>query len=125
MSAEDQIKAVSEELLKALSTKNVVGEPMEMEDKILIPITKAGLGFGAGKGEGKGPEGKGVGEGTGGGGGAGVEPIAMVVIFKGVPGPEGIKVLSLTQPSPIGKMLGEMVPKMMEKFEEKKVKKEE
>jgi len=126
MSAEGQIKAISEELLKVLSTKNVVGDPIEMEDKILIPITRIGIGFGAGMGEGTGPEGRGgVGKGGGGGGGAGVEAVAMVAIFKGVPGPDGIKVLHLAKPGPIAKCIGEIASTMMEKFGQKKEPKKE
>lgn len=105
MSAGDMIKTTIEEILRVLSTKNVIGEPIVMEDKVLIPVTKIGMGFGAG-GEGS--------RGTGAGGGAGVGPVAMVVIFKGVPGPEGVKVLPLETPSPIGKAIGEAASTMAE-----------
>lgn len=124
MSAEDQIKTTVEELLKVLATKNVIGEPIEIEDKTIIPVTKIGMGFGAGAGEGKGEKGEG-GKGGGAGGGAGVDPVAIVVIFKGVPGPEGIKVLPLAAPSPIAKSIGEIVPAIMEKLREKKETKKE
>ncbi|MCP8304112.1 MAG: sporulation protein [archaeon] len=124
MSAEDQIRTTAEELLKVLSIKNVIGEPMEIEDKILIPVTRVGVGFGAGTGEGTGGRGEG-GKGGGGGGGAGVDPVAMVAIFKGVPGPEGVSVLSLAKPSPIAKSIGEIASTMMEKFGGKKEAKKE
>jgi len=118
LSAEDQIRTTAEELLKVLSIKNVIGEPMEIEDKILIPITRVGVGFGAGTGEGTGGKGEG-GKGGGGGGGAGVDPVAMVTIFKGVPGPEGVSVLHLAKPGPIAKLLGECCAAMMGKFGKK------
>ncbi len=119
MSAEDQIKTTVEELLKVLAIRNVIGEPIEIEDKTLIPVTKIGMGFGAGMGEGKGEKGEG-GKGGGAGGGAGVDPVALIVILKGVPGAEGVKVLPLAAPNPIAKSIGEIVPAILEKVKEKK-----
>jgi uncharacterized spore protein YtfJ len=126
MSAEEHIKTTVEELLKVLAIKNVIGDPIEVEDKVLIPVTNVGLGFGAGAGEGKAKEGEeGKGSGAGGGGGAGASPVAMVAIFKGVPGPEGVKVLPLTAPSPIAKAIGEIASTIVEKSRAKKeIKKE-
>jgi uncharacterized spore protein YtfJ len=128
MSAEEHIKTTVEELLKVLAIKNVIGDPIEVEDKVLIPVTSVGLGFGAGAGagEGKAKEGEeGKGSGAGGGGGAGASPVAMVAIFKGVPGPEGVKVLPLTAPSPIAKAIGEIASTIVEKSRAKKeIKKE-
>lgn len=116
MSAEDTVRATVEELLKVLATKNVIGDPIEVEDKILIPVTKMGMGFGAGRSEAAGE--KGVGGGAG--GGAGVSPVAMVVVYKGISGPEGIKVLHLTAPSHLAKTIGEIASTMMERIKEKK-----
>lgn len=122
MEIEDPIKTTVEELLKVLAIENVIGEIIEAEDKMLIPVTKMGMGFGAGMGEGKGPGDQGGGKGSGAGGGAGIEPIAMVVVFKGVPGPEGVKVLPLTSPGPIARTIGEVGSVMMEIVKEKKKK---
>ena len=44
---------------------------------------------------------------AGAGGAAGIEPIAMIVVFKGVKGPEGVKVLTLSS-NPIAQALGEL-----------------
>jgi uncharacterized spore protein YtfJ len=92
MAEEETIKATVDELLKALSAKNIMGDPIETEDKIIIPITKMGLGFGATVGSGerdkKAPAG-------GAGGGAGVLPVAVIIVFKGIPGSEGVKVVPL------------------------------
>ena len=124
MSSEEHIKTTVEELLKVLAIKNVIGDPIEVEDKVLIPVTNVGLGFGAGAGEGKAKEGEG-GKGSGAGGGAGASPVAMLIIFKGVPGPEGVKVLPLTAPSPIAKAIGEIASTIVEKSRAKKeIKKE-
>jgi uncharacterized spore protein YtfJ len=119
MSAEDQIKTTVEEILKVLATRNIIGEPIEMEDKTLIPVTRIGMGFGAGMGEGKGEKGEG-GKGGGAGGGAGVDPVALIVILKGLPGPEGVKVLPLTAPNPMAKAISEITPAIIEKLKDKK-----
>jgi uncharacterized spore protein YtfJ len=103
----DPIKTTVEEIRKVLNIENVVGETIETEDKILIPITRMGMGFGAGKAEGNGPD-KSGGAGAGAGGAAGIEPIAMVVVFKGVDGPEGVKVMSLKNPDHLSRAIGEI-----------------
>jgi uncharacterized spore protein YtfJ len=103
----DPIKTTVEEIRKVLNIENVVGETIETEDKLLIPITRMGMGFGAGKAEGKGMDNSG-GAGAGAGGAAGIEPIAMVVVFKGVDGPEGVKVMSLKNPDPLSRAIGEI-----------------
>ncbi len=103
----DPFKTTVEEIRKVLNIENVVGETIETEDKILIPISRMGMGFGAGKAEGKGTDNSG-GAGAGAGGAAGIEPIAMVVVFKGVDGPEGVKVMSLKNPDPLSRAIGEI-----------------
>lgn len=103
---EDPIQSTLDGLLKVLSMDNVIGEPIESEGKILIPITRVGLGFGAGMGQGESSDNSGP-KGTGAGGGAAVEPIAFVVLDKNAEGPEQIKVLSLKSPEPINKAISE------------------
>ena len=106
----DPIKTTVEEIRKVLNIENVIGEVIETNDKTLIPITKMGMGFGAGMGEGKGDtdsQGKGSGSLAGAGGAAGIEPIAMIVVFKNVEGPEGVKVLTLSG-NPVAQALGEL-----------------
>ncbi len=100
MAAEDAIKATVDELLKALSAKNIIGEPIEMDDKIIIPIAKMGMGFGTGIGHGSEESCKG-GIAGGAGGGVGILPVAVVIVFKGVSGSEGVKVVPLGAPSPL------------------------
>jgi uncharacterized spore protein YtfJ len=116
----EPIKTTVEELLKVLATENVIGEIIETEDKMLIPVTKFGMGFGAGSGEGKGPGNQGGGKGSGAGGGAGIEPIAMVVVFKGVKGAEGVRVMHLTPPNPIGHAISEAMPAVIDLMKEGK-----
>lgn len=114
----EPIKTTVEELLKVLATENVIGETIEIEDKLLIPVTKFGMVFGAGSGEGQDPANLGRGQGSGAGGGTGIEPIAMIVVFKGVEGPEGVRVMHLTPPNPIGSAISEAVPAVIDLIKE-------
>lgn len=119
MAAEDAIKATVDELLKALSAKNIIGDPIETEDKILIPITKMGMGFGTGISHGTDEARKGEVAG-GAGGGVGVFPVAVVAIFKGVAGSEGIRVIPLTTPSPLAESMVHIADTVMERFSRRK-----
>jgi len=79
----DLLKSTLEELEKVLSTRSVVGEPIEVDGNTLIPLSSIGFGFGAGGGSGKAPKteaAEGAGSGTGGGGG--VKPVAIIVVNK-------------------------------------------
>jgi uncharacterized spore protein YtfJ len=123
MDIQDPIKTTVDELLKVLNIENVIGEVIETEDKVLIPVTKMGMAFGAGMGEGNGPASQGAGKGAGAGGAAGIEPIAMIAVFKGVSGPEGVKLIPLTRPNPLAEVLGQMCSGMSEMIKEGGMKK--
>ncbi len=107
MSMEDPIKSTLDGLLKVLKMENVIGDPIESDGRILIPVTRVGLGFGAGMGQGEIAEGT-KSHGTGAGGGATVEPIAFVLINKNAKESEQIKILHLTSPDPLNKAIGEV-----------------
>jgi uncharacterized spore protein YtfJ len=100
MSAEEADKFTIDDIEKAFSAMSIVGEPIEMEDKIIIPIAKMGMGFGAKVGPGIKNTVKG-GIAGGAGGGAGVFPVAVLILFKGVTGPKGIKVVPLEPSGPL------------------------
>ncbi len=119
MAAEDAIKATVEELVKALSARNIIGEPIEMDDKIIIPITKMGMGFGTGVGHGSEDASKG-GVAGGAGGGVGVFPVAVVIVFKGVAGSDGVKVVPLAAPSPLAEPISNIAHALMEKLVSRK-----
>jgi uncharacterized spore protein YtfJ len=108
MSSHEHIKTTVEELRKLLEIRNFVGEAIVTEDKLLIPVMRMGVGFGVGSGEGNSPTGQGGGKGSGAGAAAGVEPVSMVVVTKGVTGPEGIRVLNLTSGGTTSKLIGEL-----------------
>ena len=110
------IKNVWDELRKTIKVETAIGNPIEIDDKTLIPIF--GVGFGAGGGGGKGKEKEGQGYGVGGGGG--ITPIALVAVFKGIPGPEGLKVVSLKSSGAMERIVGEAMPMVMAKINETK-----
>lgn len=92
-----------DEVEKLLSGRTVVGERIQLEGAVVIPLLSTGFGFGAGGGSGSGraPGGQGEGQGTGAGTGAGggVKPIALLIQDKNgvrverVGGPSGFEAL--------------------------------
>lgn len=110
---------------KLATTKTIMGDPVKIGDKTVIPVMKVMVGFGAGGGEGEvpGKEEKKATAGSGGGGGGGlsIAPSAFIII-------DGDKI-SIHGPKPkTFEHLFEQVPDVVEKITEavgKKVKKED
>ena len=98
----DNIKSSVEELRKLVNVENVIGEPIETEDKIMIPVIKMGVGFGAGESI-LGNDGS-----NAVGAGAGVEPISMVMIPKKGNDAEGVRVLDLSKGSETNKAIADI-----------------
>ena len=117
--SESYLKTLAEELSNFLSSETVIGEPILQEDKVLIPVTKLGFAIGSGSGKGTGRESGG--EGLGGGGGGGVEPIALIAVFKNIPGPEGVQVIPLKAPS----KMPDVIEKAVESFAKMQEKKDQ
>lgn len=114
---ENLVKSTLGEIEKILSTKTVMGEAVKVGDVTIIPLIEMGFGFGMGSGSGKAPKAEqGEGTGSGLGGGGGVKPIAMIVIEKG-----GVRIepVSKSKGSVVEK-IGEIIPKVMDKMNEKK-----
>ena len=109
MGVEELMQEVVEQLEKLVTTKTIVGEPITVAGKTVVPISKVSFGFGSAGGEGKrGEEG---GFGGGGGGGAKIEPVAFLVISE-----DEVKLLSATGKGiDIGKIV-EAVPEVMDKI---------
>jgi uncharacterized spore protein YtfJ len=73
------LKNIVGELKEMARSQSVVGEPINLGNKTVIPLVKISVGFGAGGAQTeKQPEG--VNFGGGGGGGAKVEPAAFIII---------------------------------------------
>ena len=98
----ENIRTTVEELHKLISIDNVIGKPIETEDKILIPVMRLGVGFGGGENLGKG------GSGNAAGAGAGVEPVSMVLIPKKGNTAEGVRVLDLSKRTETNKTLSDL-----------------
>ena len=98
----DNIKTTVEELRKLISVDNVIGTPIETEDKIVLPVMRMGVGFGAGESL-FGNEGS-----DAAGAGAGVEPISMVMLPKKGNDAEGVRVLNLSKGSETNKALSDL-----------------
>jgi uncharacterized spore protein YtfJ len=115
--AQQLIKSIMDELKAIAKTETIVGQPITVGDKTIIPVCKITLGFGAGGGAG-GTKEKSEGLGSGGGGGACVYPAAFIVI-KG----EQVSVMGV-KPGRWEHLL-EAIPGIMDKFREGKKTKEE
>jgi uncharacterized spore protein YtfJ len=124
----EDIKELMDEMLSKFDslskTKTVVGEPIEVKGKTLIPFIEVsiGVGTGGGTGEGgstdeKGRQGKGVGKGAGAGGGLRVSPVAVVSIDD-----KGVSAYSVNEKKGFLGKMAEIMPQMMEKAMEKKPK---
>jgi uncharacterized spore protein YtfJ len=99
MSNEEMLKETASELKGFLSTKNVMGDPLDFGDKLVVPVARYGFGFGAGGGSSK------DGGGQGAGAGGGIEPVALVILHKDVKGAEGVQVMSLKKDSQIAQVI--------------------
>ncbi len=73
------IEGVVGQLKEIARTETIVGEPITVGNKTLVPIVRISVGFGAGGGEGSDDKDR-AGFGGGGAGGARVEPAAFIVI---------------------------------------------
>jgi uncharacterized spore protein YtfJ len=105
----DILKSVVGELKEVARTETVIGEPVTVGDRTVIPIVKISFGFGAGGGQ-KDSEKASAGEfGGGGGGGAKIEPAAFIIMDA-----DGVKLL----PAAKGKWEGmiEAIPGLAKKL---------
>lgn len=78
MFAEDLLKVILSNVESVAKAKTILGDPIELADKTVIPVCKVGVGFGAGGSDVKSD--KTDTASGGGGGGFNIEPIAFLVI---------------------------------------------
>ncbi|MEZ5417989.1 MAG: spore germination protein GerW family protein [Vicinamibacterales bacterium] len=77
------LKTTLAEIERVLTTKTVVGEPLELAGNTIVPLVAVGFGFGGGGGAGEDPKASAAkGEGAGTGGGGGIKPVAVIIIDK-------------------------------------------
>ena len=83
----DIVRCFVDELKQIARTESVVGQPIVIGDRTIVPVIKITVGFGAGGGGGEGEKAR-SGFGGGGGGGARVEPAAFIIMEE-----DGIRLL--------------------------------
>lgn len=89
-----------------ISSKTVVGEPINIDDVIIVPLVDISLGVGAGSYEKKDAKN----ENTGGGLGAKITPSAMLVIQNG-----SVQLVDVKSKNSVNKLI-DMVPGVVSKF---------
>ena len=88
--------------MESLTADKAVGTPIQVEDKIIIPLFEANFGFGGGLG---GPE---TVYGGGAGGGMELLPYSVIIISD-----EGFQVIPVTNRVPLLKQLVEVLPQLL------------
>jgi uncharacterized spore protein YtfJ len=125
MEGDELLKLTADEVASLLSPAQVIGTPLEIGDKVVIPLVHFGFGFGAGSGHSK----EKGGEGSGAGGGGGISPVALVIIHKDIHGPEGIQVMSLRKESALAQVISNLTesiaPQIIDAVKEMKGRKKE
>ena len=109
---QELIKAIVEELKTMATTESIVGEPIKVDDKTIIPVIKISMGFGGGGGADTGSN-KPGGTGGGGGGGIKIEPVAFIVSDE-----EKVSLLPI-KPKSFDKVV-EVVPELISKIKSAK-----
>ncbi|MDD3857048.1 MAG: spore germination protein GerW family protein [Methanoculleus sp.] len=124
MTGESMLRLTVDQLARTLCASAVLGAPIEAGERVIIPVAEFGFGFGGGEGTGGHKEGVPHG-GAASGAGGGITAVALIIITRGVSGPEGIQVVSLKKKSQmaevistIGETVGPHVEKVLEKGSE-------
>lgn len=96
-----KIRDTLEAIKATLDADIVVGDPITLGDKHIVPIVKASFMLGTGGGRGVGPKTEmgtsPIGEGKGYAITGNVNPVALIVSYDGVPGKEGMDVIQLDE----------------------------
>ena len=108
----ETLSSIIGELKAIASTKTVVGDPLTLGDKMVVPVSRIMVGFGVGGGEGEEVKKRGGFVG-GGAGGARIDPIGFIIIDE-----EKISFL----PTKPGRFEGfiDSIPGIVEKFKRPK-----
>ncbi len=87
----DILKGVVGELREIARSETIIGEPVTVGNRTVIPVVKISVGFGAGGGQGEDEKSRG-GFGGGGGGGTKIEPAAFIIMDD-----KGVSLLPVTK----------------------------
>lgn len=102
MDFDNSIEKTLSEIQKVMNTNSIVGTPIDANDKIIIPISKTALGFGVGVANNNGSSETGIG-GTGGGGS--IDPVALLIVYKDIPGPNGVELVPINKEDSLDALL--------------------
>jgi uncharacterized spore protein YtfJ len=105
-SASEILDTLMKNLQNLVSTKSVVGEPIQAGNTTILPIMKVTLGFGAGGGS---ASDKNQSRGGGGGGGVSITPIGFLVVEEG-------KTMMVTPGHSKWEWIAESIPDLWEKL---------
>ena len=115
MDFDNSIEKTLNEIQKVMSANSIVGNPIKANDKVIIPISKSALGFGVGVGNNAGNSSTEFG---GAGGGGSIDPVALVIVYTNIPGPQGVEVLPIdksdTTINDLLSTVGNFVPSFMD-----------
>ena len=104
VTGESMLQITVDQLARTLCASAILGAPVDTGDRVIIPVAEFGFAFGGGEGTGGDKQGnQGGGSGTGGGGG--ISAVALIVVTKGIPGPDGIQVISLKKKSQLAEVI--------------------
>lgn len=92
MDFDNSIEKTLVEIQKVMNTNSIVGNPINAKDKVIIPISKTALGFGIGVAN---NSGKSATELGGAGGGGSIDPVALLVVYNNISGPEGVSLIPI------------------------------
>jgi uncharacterized spore protein YtfJ len=101
----ENIKALYSKMEEFITTKTVVGEPVQLGNVILVPLVDVTLGMGSGLGESDKKGGRG-----GGGFGAKITPAAVVVIIDGT-----VQLVNVKNQESTNKLI-DMIPGILSKL---------
>ena len=79
----DTLSSIISELKTIANTKTIIGDPISLDNKMVVPVSRIMVGFGVGGGEGEEIQKRG-GFAGGGAGGARIDPIGFIVIDDGL-----------------------------------------
>lgn len=97
MSFEDAKKTIGD-LKNLVSVDNCIGEPIELENKIIVPVSKFGIAWGAGSKDNM----------DGGAAGASVEPVSVMIVDKSIEGFESVRILKLNGENDMNDLIADL-----------------
>ena len=103
----DHLQSMFSKLENFISSKTVVGDPVQFGDVIIVPLVEVNFFAGSGLGEGKSERGANSG---GGGLGARIIPVAVIVIVNGT-----VQMVNVKNQESVNKLI-DMIPGVLSKF---------